>query len=85
MIRTQVYLTEEQSKDIKQRALLEKRREADVIRELLDRGRRISQNSQYKTAGDALLALAKLGKKTRATGPTDLSTNHNEYLYGNKQ
>lgn len=35
MIRTQVYLTEEQARDIKLKAKRENKREAEVIRELL--------------------------------------------------
>jgi hypothetical protein len=82
MIRTQVYLTEEQSKDIKARAAREKRREADIIRELLDHGRHVSQGKKQLTTGEALLHLADLGKKYNLSGPTDLSTNHDDLLYG---
>jgi hypothetical protein len=85
MIRTQVYLTEEQAQDIKSRAQRERRREADVIRELLERGRLTTQGKRQETAGQALLGLAKLGKKLRLTGPTDLSTSLDDYLYGGKQ
>jgi len=38
MIRTQVYLTEEQMRDIKLKAKREKKHEAEVIRELLSEG-----------------------------------------------
>jgi hypothetical protein len=84
MIRTQIYLTEEQNQDIKLRAKREKRREADIIRELLDRGRLTSQGKRQETLGNALLGLAALGKKLGMTGPTDLSTKHDDYLYGDK-
>ncbi len=40
MIRTQVYLTKEQAKDIKLRAKREDKYEADVIREFIDKGRK---------------------------------------------
>jgi hypothetical protein len=42
MIRTQVYLTEEQARDIKLRAKREKKREAEVIRELLSQGLKLN-------------------------------------------
>jgi len=80
MIRTQVYLTEEQAIDIKARALREKRREADVIRDLLNRGRSIGQGKKNENVRDTLLRLGTLGLH----GPTDLSTKHNDYLYGEK-
>jgi hypothetical protein len=84
MIRTQVYLTEEQAQDIKARARRQHRREADVIRELVERGRTTSQGKTQESLGEALLRLAQVGEKLDLTGPTDLSTNHNDYLYGGK-
>jgi hypothetical protein len=85
MIRTHIHLTQEQVDDIKLRARREKRTESDVARELLDRGRLITQGRRRESIGEALLRLAQLGKKFRMKGPTDLSTNHNDYLYGDKQ
>jgi hypothetical protein len=80
MIRTQVYLTEEQARDIKDRARREQRPDAEVIRELIDAGRRETQPSKQKPVADMLSRLEKLN----LTGPTDLSTNHDDYLYGDK-
>lgn len=37
-----------------------------------------------ETLGDALLRLAKLGKELKVTGPTDLSSRIDDYLYGGK-
>lgn len=78
MIRTQVYLTEEQAQDIKLRARREKRREAEIIRELLDVGRQAVAKQQRETTGESLLRLARLGGK----GPADLSKRIDDYLYG---
>jgi hypothetical protein len=80
MIRTQVYLTEEQSRDIKDRARREQRQAAEVIRALIDAGRRQTQPSKKKPVADMLARLAELN----LTGPTDLSTNHDDFLYGDK-
>jgi hypothetical protein len=85
MIRTHIYITEEQARDIKRRARRERRRESDVARELLERGRFVSQGRRQEFLGDALLRLAEVGKKFGLTGPTDLSTNLDDYLYGDKQ
>src|SRR3954454_20357946 len=85
MVRTQVYLTEEQARDIKVRAQRERRREADVIRDMLERGRLTSTGKRHETTGEALARLVALGKDLGLTGPTDLSTNHNDFLYGEDQ
>jgi hypothetical protein len=80
MIRTQVYLTEEQAQDIKDRARREQRPEAEVLRELIDAGRRQTQASKQKSVAEMLARFDKLA----LTGPTDLSVNHDDYLYGDK-
>ena len=49
MIRTQVFLTEEQARDIKLRAKREKKREAEVIRELLSKGLHASRSASGET------------------------------------
>jgi hypothetical protein len=85
MIRTQVYLTEEQARDIKVRAQRERRREADVLRDMLERGRLTSTGKRQESTGEALLRLVSLGKELSLSGPTDLSTNHDDYLYGDKE
>jgi hypothetical protein len=82
MIRQQVYLTEEQVRDIKLRAKRERKREAEVIRELLSEGLKTVKRQRQESTGDALLRLAKLGEKLGATGPADLSSRVDDYLYG---
>jgi hypothetical protein len=86
MIRTQVYLTEEQARSIKLRSQQDQKPEAELIRELLDAGLRIrAQRAKRKTTGETLLELAELGNKLGLSGPTDLSTNLDDYLYGDKE
>jgi hypothetical protein len=84
MIRTHVYLTEEQAQTIKLRSKQEKKPEAQLIRELLDAGLSAGQ-APRRSVGEAFLELAELGKKLGASGPTDLSTNLDDYLYGDKE
>jgi hypothetical protein len=84
MIRTHIYLTEEQDRDIKRRAQRERRRESDVTRALIDRGRFLSQGRTQESLGEAMLRLAELGNQLGMHGPTDLSTNHDDYLYGDR-
>jgi hypothetical protein len=78
MIRTQVYLTEEQARDIKIRAKRERKHEAEVIRELLRDGLKMAASQTQESTGDSLLRLATIGGK----GPADLSSRIDDYLYG---
>jgi len=78
MIRTQVYLTDEQARDIKLRARRENKREAEVIRELLSEGMKKSTRKTQESTGESLLRLAAIGGK----GPSNLSSRVDEYLYG---
>ena len=84
MIRTQVFLTEEQARDIKLRAKREQKREAEVIRELLNMGFHASRSTRGETTGDALLRLAKLGERLRVKAPADVSSRIDDYLYGDE-
>ncbi len=84
MIRTQVYLTEEQARDIKLRAKREKKPEAEVIRDLLNKGFESQRGIPCETTGEALLRLAKLGEKLKIKVPPDLSSRIDDYLYGDK-
>jgi len=79
MIRTQVYLTEEQARDIKLQAKREKKREAEVIRELINEGLKRADVRREST-GVSLLRLASIGGR----GPADLSSRIDDYLYGDK-
>jgi len=84
MIRTQVYLTEEQTQEIKLRAKRENKAEAVIIRGLLDTGRNVSLHTNHESTGDALLRLAKLGEKLHVKAPADLSARIDHYLYGDE-
>ena len=78
MIRTQIYLPKELYQEVAFRAKRENKPKASVIRDALSRG---FGKKREQTVGEALIALARLGKKLKASGPTDLSTNHDKYLY----
>ena len=84
MIRTQVYLTEEQAQDIKLRAKRENKHEAEVIRELLSMGFKASRSTSSETTGEALLRLARLGEKLQVKAQPDLSARIDDILYGDK-
>jgi len=82
MIRTQVFLREDQSADIKMRSKRENKPKAEVIRNLIDKGRNATSQTNQETAGNALLRLAQLGEKLKISGPTDLSSRIDHMLYG---
>ena len=85
MIRTHIYLTEEQDQLIELRVRRERRSKAEVVRDIVDRGLAVDASAPTRTSGQALLELAELGKQLNLSGPTDLSTNHDDYLYGDKE
>jgi hypothetical protein len=78
MIRTMVYITEEQARNIKLRAKRENKHEAEVIRELLSEGMKTSTANVQESTGESLLRLAAIGGK----GPSDLSSRVDDSLYG---
>ena len=84
MIIAKVHLTEDQARDIKLRAKREKKRETEVIRELLSIGFNASRSTSRESTGDALLRLANLGEKLRVKAPADLSSRIDDYLYGDE-
>ncbi len=84
MIRTMVYLTEEQARDIKLKAKREQRPEAEVIRDLISKGQKASSRQGRESTGDALLRLAMLGEKLQVKAPADLSSRVDDYLYDEK-
>ena len=81
MIRTQVYLTEDQARDIKLRAKREQKYEAEVIRELIREGLSAKADRPRVSAGEALLRLVRLGEKLKLKAPADLSSRIDHYLY----
>jgi len=82
MVRTQVYFTDEQMRDIKLRAKREEKPEAEVIRELVDLGFSVSESQNRESTGEALLRLAKLGEKLQVKAPANLSARIDDILYG---
>jgi len=84
MIRTQVYFTPEQMRDIKLRAKREDKAEAEVIRELVELGFSVSENQNRESTGEGLLRLAKLGEKLQVKSPPDVSSRIDDILYGEK-
>lgn len=80
MLRTNVYLTEEQERELNRRAVIARKTKAKVLREVIDKGLQATQ-SQKSTSTEGFLKLAELGKRFKGTGPKDLSINHDKYTW----
>ena len=78
MDRVNIYLPKLLRQRIQLQAQRENRPQAEVIRDLLSEGLNLKSP---KNARESLLALTRLGIKG---GPPDLSTNLDDYLYGDK-
>ena len=78
MERVNIYLPKQLRQQIQMQARRVNRPQAEVIRELLEKGLEITAPS----VGNPLLDLVKIGFKG---GPPDLSTNLDDYLYGDKE
>ncbi len=82
MIRKQIYLTEDLSRQLAVAAKQQRKPEAQVIRELLRAG--LTQQKPAQTAGEALLGLAKLGKELGIRAEPEFSSRIDDYLYGDQ-
>ena len=80
MIRTQVYLPKDLYQEVSLVARQEKKARARVIRELLEES--LINKKPKETIGQALGKLIEIGQKyAPKNAPTDLSVNHDKYLY----
>lgn len=77
MLRTQIYLPEELSQELKLLALKEAKTTAEVIRKLLKEG---LKKQKKKSTGAFLEKLASMAGR----GHKDLSSNFYDYAYGKK-
>lgn len=77
MKRTQLNLDEKTYYQLVSYAGREKTSLSGAARKLISK----QMDAEYPSARNALLGLVELGKKFKFTGPHDLSTNHDYYLY----
>lgn len=82
MLRTNVYLTEDQEREINRRASAARRAKAEVLREVITKGLQITQ-PQKSSSTTSFLKLAKIAQifKGKGTAPKDLSTNLDKYTW----
>lgn len=80
MMRTQIYLPKQLYQEVELVAAKEKKAKAQVIREALEES--LAKKKSAETVGEAFGKLIAMGKKyTPKNAPTDLSINHDKYLY----
>lgn len=82
MLRTNVYLTQEQEREIKVRAAIGKKPRAEILREVIDNGLKVA-SVQKSASTQAFMKLAKIAQqfKGKGTAPKDLSRNLDKYIW----
>ena len=82
MLRTNVYLTEDQERAIRARAAVNKKPKAEVLRELINVGLKATP-LQGSTSADVFMRLGQVAEqfRGRGTAPKDLSTNLDKYTW----
>lgn len=82
MIRTQIYLTEQQIKTLKKQAFMSEVTLSQIIRDLIEKEMvRPMQPKKKRNSGSVLLEMAKEAEAMHIQGPKDLSKNLDKYLY----
>lgn len=82
MLRTNVYLTQEQERELNRRATIAKKAKAQVLREVIDKGlQAIPIQKSFSTA--KFMKLAEIAQEFRGKGkaPRDLSSNLDKHTW----
>ncbi|OGK23643.1 hypothetical protein A3A46_02205 [Candidatus Roizmanbacteria bacterium RIFCSPLOWO2_01_FULL_37_13] len=93
MIRTQIYLPENQTEKLKELAYKQHISVSEVVRRTIDEKiiktkpsvKQKKTIKKYKNAGEWLLSMARDAERRGFKGPKDLASNVDKYLYGGKQ
>ncbi len=82
MLRTNVYLTEEQERGLKIRAAIAKKPKAEILRDVIDEGLK-TVPMQKSSSTESFLKLAKIAEqfKDKGIAPKDLSQNLDKYTW----
>ena len=81
MLRTYLHIPQELNEQIEEIVLSEKISKSKVIRDALKEGITVLKKKNNNSA-NALLDIANIARKNNASGPSDLSANLDEYLWG---
>lgn len=82
MLRTNVYLTEEQERELSRRAAIARKPKAKILREVIDKGLQATP-VQKSTSTAKFMELAEIAQEFKGKGkaPRDLSTNLDKYIW----
>lgn len=81
MIRTQIYLTQKQHTTLKKKAHAENSTVSHQIRKIIEKDLKEKPVEEFNS-GKWLLSMAEEAEKIGASGPKDLASNVDKYLYG---
>jgi hypothetical protein len=81
MIRSQIYLTENQINFLKRISFEKEVTMSEIVREALDEKLSYKKNKTNKNSGDLLLKIAGYAKLGKTNAPRDLASNVDKYLY----
>lgn len=82
MLKTYLYVPQPLNEEINALAEIQKISKAEVIRTALREGLSVIKRKKGSSAR-VLLKIAEIGRKYKAKGPKDLSTNMDKYLWDN--
>jgi len=86
MIKTQIYLTQDDYNELRREAFETKRTMSDIVRKLIQKDlRKTEVNLEFQVEDKVSLPgefLRNLSKKVQFKGPSELSTNIDHFLYG---
>lgn len=82
MLRTNVYLTQDQEREINRRSIVAQKAKAEILREVITKGLQATP-IQKSSSTASFLKLAEIAKRFRGKGtaPKDLSVNLNKYTW----
>ena len=82
MQRTNVYLTEEQARELNIRAAITKKPKATILREVIDKGLKTTP-MQKSLSSQGFMKLGEIAEQFRGkiTGPKDLSAHLDKYTW----
>lgn len=87
MLKTQIYLTPDLHRTVREEAFQKNTTASKIIRDLLEdkytKGQKKSIGKN-KNVGEWLIFLSKEAKQMKIKAPSDLASNLDEYLYGQK-
>ena len=87
MQRTQIMITDEQMELLRNEAYKRRVSIAELVRESIDKQFKPqpATNTHNTNVGQALLDIAHESKQLKRSGPPDLSSNVDSYMYGNNE